>query len=486
MAKVDFGAYFSQDSFISPENNMLGGEDELRSILVPNVEQAKYQVSKAEWEPLPHQVPPPNDDWYGLFLLGGRGAGKTDFCANALIKHIHGPPCLHGPAPHWVNIIAPTLGDAATSCFSGPSGISAHDPTAEMLQKTGGLIVRWPNGTQAKLLGAREKDDIERLRAAGNTCFCWVEEFAALRYMQEAWDQMRFGLRSGPHPHFVASSTPKPRPLIKKIANGEYANIIVRHATMYDNPHLTDSFKQAIEETYGGTSLGAQELYGRIVDQDENALWTRDTIENGRRTLDQVPDLKRIVVGVDPSGGAGEQGIVVVGNDVEIRDGKQVKVGWVLADRTVHMKPSGWGRAAITAAIDYGADCVVVETNFGGDMAVSTLVTAAEELDASIPIRTVKASRGKHPRAEPVSMLSQQGRWYFAGEFPELEDQLCTWTSEADWSPDRLDAMVWPAWYLKIVSTLFTATGKFGGAAMAKRSIGASKRSNIPTLRAVK
>jgi len=485
MATADFSDYFNQDTFIGPDNNMLGGELELKSNIAPIVEQKKYVSSKTEWKPLPHQIPPTDDNWYGIFLLGGRGSGKSDFCSNWIVEHVKGPPCLHGPAPHWINIIAPTLGDAATSCFAGPSGISAHDPTAEMLQKTGGLIVRWPNGSQAKLLGAREKDDIERLRAAGNSCAVWLEEFAAFKYMQDAWDQMRFGLRSGPHPHFVASSTPKPRPLIKKIAAGGYNNIIVRHATMYDNPHLAESFKEAIEETYGGTTLGAQELYGRIVEQDENALWNRDVIERQRRTVDQIPYLKRIVVGVDPSGGAGEQGIVVVGSDVEIRNGKPVKVGWTLADRTVHMKPEGWGRAAIRAAIDYNADCVVVETNFGGDMAVSTLVTAAEELDASIPIRTVKASRGKHPRAEPVSMLAQQERWYFGGMFEELEDQLCVWTPESDYSPDRLDAMVWPAWYMKLVSTLFSATGKFGGSAMATRSITGSRRDGIAELRSI-
>jgi phage terminase large subunit-like protein len=123
-----------------------------------------------------------------------------------------------------------------------------------------------------------------------------------------------------------------------------------------------------------------------------------------------------------------------------------------------------------------------VETNFGGDMAVSTLVTASEALGVSIPIRTVRASRGKHPRAEPVSMLAGQGRWYFGGVFEELEDQLCTWTTEADYSPDRIDAMVWPAWYMKLVSTLFSAAGHFGGSQMVQRELTLAKRGGIPTL----
>jgi phage terminase large subunit-like protein len=143
------------------------------------------------------------------------------------------------------------------------------------------------------------------------------------------------------------------------------------------------------------------------------------------------------------------------------------------------LKPEGWGRAAIRAAVDFDADCIVVETNFGGDMAVSTLITASEEIGVSIPVRTVHASRGKHPRAEPVSMLAQQGRWYFGGNFDELETQLCTWTADSDYSPDRLDAMVWPAWYLKLVSTLFSASGSFGGSQMSKRVLSGSRRAGL-------
>jgi phage terminase large subunit-like protein len=126
-------------------------------------------------------------------------------------------------------------------------------------------------------------------------------------------------------------------------------------------------------------------------------------------------------VGVDPSGGAGEQGIVVVGKSGLVLPGdggRPQHHGYVLDDRSCKLSPDGWGRRAVQAAIDWEADDLVVERNFGGDMAVATLRTAADALGVDIPIRTVAATRGKAVRAEPVAALTAQNRWHHAGEFP--------------------------------------------------------------------
>lgn len=442
------------------------GEDQLRAVIARQLEQA---MSTTQWMPLPHQVPPPGD-WLGWMLLAGRGAGKTEACASYVVKHVNGPACLTGPVPHWGAIIAPTLGDAATACYSGPAGIRHFSPEAVLSQKIGGQLITWPNGSQFKLYGAREPDDVERLRAGGNTCLVWAEEIAAWRYLEEAWDQMKFGLRVGPKPRWIGSSTPKPRPLIKKLDKGEVKNVVVTRATMYDNPFLPQHIRDALEEAYAGTAIGAQELHGRLVEQDENALWTRENVEANRLTV--APPLQKIVVGVDPSGGSGEQGIVTVGSATTLgENNKLLKHGYVLADNTVQLKPEGWSRKAVQTAVDWEASAIVVETNFGGDMAVSTLMTACEAEGVSVPIKTVHASRGKKPRAQPVSAMSVQGRWHHVGEFAELEDQMCVWTEDSNWSPDRLDAAVWPAWYLKLVSTVYRSVGSFGGSAMSHRSL---------------
>lgn len=433
-------------------------------------------LTEARWTPLPHQIPPPGD-WYGWLLLAGRGAGKTDACAKYVHDHVMGPPCLPGPVPHWIGIIAPTLGDAATSCFSGPSGLSAHSPQAKMVNSTGGTVVKWPNGSVAKLFGAHTPEDVERLRSGGNRCLAWLEEMAAWRYLDDTWAQMRFGLRSGRRPHWVASTTPKPRPLIKKLASNGFRNVVRTNASMYDNPHIQNELKQALEEEYANTDLGRQELYAEILDEDSQALWTRASLQTSRLEVGQLPKLVRVSVGVDPSGGAGEQGIVVVGKSMieyERESGKKSTLahGYVLGDRTVHLKPEGWGLAAVRAALEFEADDICVEVNYGGEMAVSTIRAAADQIGVNVPIKIVRASRGKAVRAQPVSSLSAQNRWHIIGTMPELEDQLCTWYPELDWSPDRLDAMVWPAWHNRIVKLTATTVVGAGGMSSMQRAIG--------------
>jgi phage terminase large subunit-like protein len=93
-------------------------------------------------------------------------------------------------------------------------------------------------------------------------------------------------------------------------------------------------------------------------------------------------------------------------------------------------------------------------------------------MGVNIPIRQVRATRGKQVRAQPVAALTAQDRWHMIGVHPELEDQYCTWYPELDWSPDRLDAMVWPAWHNRIVKLTATGQNTTGGMSHMERSIG--------------
>lgn len=298
---------------------------------------------------------------------------------------------------------------------------------------------------------------------------------------------MRFGLRSGPHPHWIGSTTPKPRPLIKRLDAGRVRNTVVTRASTYDNPHLPQEIRDALEETYGGTQLGRQELMGMLLEEDENALWRQATIDAARISPDDLPELGRIAVGVDPSGGAGEQGIVVSAKSKLLlppwvmpqEDGvvvpasaKPQYAGFVLADKSCHKSPDGWGKQAVKAAVDYDADMITVEVNFGGDMAVSTIRSAAESMGISIPIHKVTATRGKSIRAQPVSALTSQGRWRHAGTFDALETQMTTWYPELNWSPDHLDASVWTAHDLGLAHLRPSGTGKIASGTVMGQVIG--------------
>lgn len=381
------------------------------------------------WTPYEHQKPPPGD-WDLWLLMAGRGAGKTDAAAAYTDQHMTGPPCLPGiPGGHRAAIVAPTLGDATEACVNGPSGLRKHNPAVKLVSRLGGTFVVWPSGAEAKVFGAYTPDDVERLRAGGNRCFAWCEEFAAWRFMEACWDHLQFGLRIGPHPRAVASTTPKPKKLLKQLLQDR--STAVTRATTDDNPNLPEPYRRRLER-YRGTRLGRQEIGGELLEDVPGALWTWAMLEDRR----SAPDLVRVVVAVDPAVTSGEDsdetGIVVAGLGVDQR-------GYVLADRSCRLSPDGWARRAVAAYDDLSADLVVAEVNNGGDLVEQTIRTVRR----SIPYRKVTASRGKQTRAQPVAALYEQGKVSHVEVFSELEEQLTSWTPEDGTSPDRLDALVW-------------------------------------------
>lgn len=379
----------------------------------------------------PHQIPP-SGHWTLWLLMAGRGSGKTEACSRYFARYMHEHPGTRG------RVIAPTFGDAVQSCVAGVSGLQAIDPDVRWLPSApGGAKVAWPNGSEALVLGTFTARDVERLRASGNRTLDWWEEMAANPMLAQAWDQAALGLRIGDHPHSIASTTPKPVPELRELLKAE--STAVTTATTDDNPHLSDRFKSHIHDRYAGTRLARQEIGGELLTDVEGALWTLALLDRGRVT--DTPELSRVVVGVDPSGGAGGQGIVVAGKGI---DGDC----YVLADRSCQLSPRGWAQRTVQAFHDFRADRVVVEKNFGGDMAISTIAGVE-----SVPIKAVTASRGKQLRAEPVANLygdpddvqasTPKVHHVKDADLARLEDQMTVWTPEAGWSPDRLDALVW-------------------------------------------
>lgn len=397
------------------------------------LELAKAQ-GRPPWRPFPHQQPPLGE-WYLWLLLAGRGAGKTDACAAYFDRWMRQHPGARGA------IIAPTLGDAFEACVYGPSGLLVHNPSVTVKSRAGGTVVAWPNGSIAKMFGTHSREDVERLRAGGNRGIVWAEELAAWRYMREAWEQMELGLRVGPRPHVIASTTPKPRPMLKILM--ESKETVVSRASTFDNPRLPADQRERVRLRYEGTRLARQELFGEYIEEVEGALWTHEILEAahpGEGWDGNVPSLARVVVGVDPSGGDeegnDEQGIVVAGRGV---DGFY----YVLADRSCKLSPDGWGKRVVAAYNELQADAVLWEANFGGQMVESTVKVAARAMDVEVATKKVTASRGKVARAEPVAALYEQGKVRHVGDLEALESQQRNWTPDSGWSPDRMDALVW-------------------------------------------
>src|SRR3990167_1521045 len=212
------------------------------------------------------------------------------------------------------------------------------------------------------------------------------------------------------------------------------------HFSSRENPHI--SAEALAEVTADMTQIAIkQEIEAEDVGVTPGALWTPEIIAYGEpphakdeKGQDLGRDLTSEVVGVDPSGGGGDEiGIVVCAKG---SDGK----GYVLADRSIAgVLPEVWARRAVQAYREFKADRIVAEKNYGGDMVKHTLST----VDRDVPVIPVNATRGKAIRAEPVSALYEQGKMFHVDVFPELEDQLVSWTPESGDSPDRLDALVW-------------------------------------------
>lgn len=184
-------------------------------------------------------------------------------------------------------------------------------------------------------------------------------------------------------------------------------------------------------------------MVGEFADATPDALFTDEVIDRWRQMGDdKLPDMQRVVVGVDPSGSGDEDasehdaiGIVVVGLGT---DG----IAYVLEDLTLHAGPATWGRVAVNAFERHRADLIVAEGNFGGAMVREVIRTASPRA----PCRLVTASRGKVVRAEPFSALYETGKVRHVGVFAELEDELTAFGTNGysgNGSPNRADALVW-------------------------------------------
>ncbi len=213
---------------------------------------------------------------------------------------------------------------------------------------------------------------------------------------------------------------------------------VIRRVNYADNPFFPGVLEEerAFDERHNRGRYGHIWL-GEYEPMAIGAIWDRLTIHPGR--VAATPAMERIVVAVDPAvsseEGSNEHGIIVAGIG---SDGR----GYVLNDVTTRGGPHQWAVCAVAAYDRYEADAIVIEINQGGDMVRHTLQTVRPNL----PIIEVRATRGKHVRAEPIAALYTMGRVSHVGVFPELEDQMCLMTAggfEGEGSPDRVDALVW-------------------------------------------
>ena len=403
----------------------------------------KVEELKHDWNfwARDNQLAPEGDDWNTWFINAGRGFGKTRSGVEWVREQVKG-------GVKRIAAVASTNSDIERVMVKGESGFLSvcwkgdktyagkkmgfpeWSPTKRTLT--------WENGAQVQFFSAEEP---ERLRGPQFE-LAWCDETAAWNKDIDTWQMLQFCMRLGKHPRIMVTTTPKPTKLIRQILK-DPKTTITTGSTFDNSANLAKTYLTAVKEQYEGTRLGKQELYAEVLEEAQGALWTTAMLDEASVKLDDVPDLSRIVVALDPAVTSNAEsdmtGIVVAGIDVN-------GIAYVLGDYTDRLSPQGWASKAIELYHLHQADRIVAEVNQGGDMVKTTI----HGEDDTVPYKAVRASRGKFARAEPISALYERGLVKHVANpkgdasLNELEIQMRTWEPLGSiGSPDRLDALVW-------------------------------------------
>ena len=368
----------------------------------------------------------PKGDWNTWLVLAGRGWGKTRTGAQDVAFYGLTKPNSR------IAIVTPTFGDGRDTCVEGVSGLlSCISP--DLIENWNRSIgeLKLKNGTIYKTFTAEQPD---RLRGP-QFHRAWCDELGSWAN-PETFDQLLFGLRLGDKPQCVITTTPKPTELLKSLVNAKDVHL-TKGNTFENVNNLAQSAVAKLKEKYEGTRLGRQELYAEILEDVEGALWNRNMIQECLMKTDEEIIFKRIVVAIDPAvtqnKSSSETGIVIAGIG-------QDNLYYVIDDISGKYSPDGWARKSIEAYYKYDADKIIAEVNNGGDLVEKVVRT----IDMNVNFGSVRATKGKYLRAEPVSALYEQNRVIHKKAFPFLEDQMCNYNPISyTGSPDRLDALVW-------------------------------------------
>lgn len=379
---------------------------------------------------------PPVGQWKTWLILAGRGFGKTRTGAETLA--------------HWlkngqykrVALIGKSAREVETVMLGGESGllprlqglVKKTSRSEKSIQLHNGAIITTISGDCPEQLRGPQFD------------LAWIDELAKYRNPEELWNQLMMTLRLSKQPRCIITTTPKPIPLIQKLLQDDSV-VVTRGSTFENKKNLPDSYINLMHKQFAGTKLGAQELYAQVLTDQEGALWTRDMIiyKEPEETDDGQFKLDRIVIAIDPAtthhDDSDETGIVVAG-----LHGDQA---YLLEDLSGRHSPASWGKLVCDAYYKWQADRVIAEINKGGDL----VERVVKSQDSTLSFKAVRATRGKHTRAEPISALYEQKRIFHIRPFQELERQICHYIpGKTSKSPDRMDALVWAMTELFLVA----------------------------------
>lgn len=375
-------------------------------------------------------------------LYGGSRSGKSFvLCCALVIRALKAPASRHAVIRRHFNGVRSSIGADTL-----PKVLRSRFPGLPCEYARAESTFRFPNGSEIQLIGLDDAARAEKILGREFVTLYFNEcselDFSAVQTALTRLAQKVPGL--DPKAYFDCNPPGKShwsyRMFVEKRnpADRSALNDPEQYVYMQLNPaeNQVNLPSHYIDGTLRALSRAQQQrfLKGEWSEENAGALWTIAGID--RLRVVSAPELQRIVVAVDPAvtGGAGSDltGIVAAG----IADDGQI---YVLADRSCRAVPVEWCRQAIRLYEELGADRIIAEVNNGGDL-VGALM---DQLDPDIPFQAVTARKSKLLRAEPVAALYEKGRVHHAGVFPDLEDQMCSYSGNAGRSPDRLDALVW-------------------------------------------
>lgn len=396
-----------------------------------------------------------------IMLFGGSRSGKTF----AIVRHICVRAQIAQDSRHC--ILRFRLGHIKSSIVMDtfPKVMRTCWPQVEYDLNKSDLFARYENGSEIWFGGLDDKDRVEKILGNEyvtiyfNECsqIPYSSRNVAITRLAQKVDYHLAGIPKQPLPlkvfydenppdkgHWTYSMFKLKRDPETKNPLPDPENYVCLQLNPRDNlDNLPGDYLKTLQSL--SPRLQKRFLDGEFGEAAPNALF-RDEVFDRWRLLDDLPEMLRIVIAVDPSGAEDEDnidndeiGIVIAGLGI---DGN----GYCLGDLTCKAGPATWGRVAVQAYLREQADRIVAEVNFGGAMVGHVIRTAALEQKTRVPFRALTASRGKTVRAEPVSALCDTGKIRMAGIFTKLEDELCGFTTHGfmgDNSPNRADAFVW-------------------------------------------
>lgn len=368
------------------------------------------------------------DKYYtAILLLCGRGWGKSHWLSNAIIDD-----ALSADNRRLL-LMAADYNNLKKVNFLGDSGIiSCINPNIDYEFNKSDLTLTFENGSQIISYSAEAYDKTRGSQYHN----AYIDELAAWQYAEEGLEAARLVLRLGLNPRLFIATTPRPTPVIKSLAADDRTMVV--HGKTGDNYFLPQSYLSELQRTLTDRMF-RQECLAEILDDNPYALFQMSHINRDR--VQRRPELRRIVVAVDPAISANEDsdetGIIVAGLGFDNH-------AYILEDCTVSSAtPEEWRRAVIGAYEKWEADRIVAEVNQGGDMVEHVLRSGRPETRIP-PILKIRASKGKAIRAEPVAAFYERGEVHHVGTHLHLERQMTEWDPvNSKKSPDRLDALVW-------------------------------------------